>query len=112
MSDNTERCETCPNAEKMLVIRKGDDSDFPLNVDLFIDMSSDYDLSGCSAHFKLYDYVQDFDKIPENGLLYVTFPASVSKDFPVGLAYGTLWIEAKDGKRCTINRKMLVKVEL
>lgn len=66
-----------------LELFKGDDTDFSLNQAICIKLVTDYDLAGCTAHVKFYDYEQTFYPIVDKKLP-LSFPGSVTSKFPLG----------------------------
>lgn len=77
---------------KYFVIYRGDSSDFPGNQELIIEIETERDLTGCSAHFQFQDYRIDFDSIPADKKLRLIFPSSETKKFTLGSSDAKLWL--------------------
>ena len=82
---------------KYFVIYRGDDTDFPGNQELVIELKTDRDLSGCKAHFSFQGYKIDFDKIPEDKRLSIVFPSKETKNFSIGHSFASLRITHGEG---------------
>ena len=95
---------------KYIVLFSGDDSDFVWNQNVSINLVTEADLTGFKAHFSFMNFRQDFDEIPEDRKIVLTFPASATKDFPLGCGEAELWIEDKNGKRRTVANRIHVIV--
>lgn len=95
---------------KYIVLFSGDDSDFVWNQNVSINLVTEADLTGFKAHFSFMNFRQDFDEIPEDRKIVLTFPASATKDFPLGCGDAELWIEDKNGKRRTVANRIHVIV--
>ena len=95
---------------KYITLYKGDDSDFEYNQKVAIVISTGLDLAGCSAHFSLFGFQQDFPEIPEDKTLFLTFPASETAKFPLGWAKGSLWLTDQSGRRRTVSCSILFHV--
>lgn len=74
-----------------LELFKGDDTDFSLNQAICIKLVTDYDLAGCTAHVKFYDYEQTFYPIVDKKLP-LSFPGSVTSKFPLGRGSAKIWL--------------------
>ena len=77
---------------KYFVIFRGDDTDFPGNQELVIEIDTTRDLTGCSAHFSFQGFVQDFAKIPADRKLRLVIPNSETGKFALGAADARLWL--------------------
>ena len=77
---------------KYFVIYRGDDTDFPGNQELIVEINTTRDLTGCSAHFQFQGFTQDFDKIPADKKLHLIFPSSETKKFALGASDAKLWL--------------------
>ena len=94
---------------KYIVLFRGDDSDFTGNQDIVIELNTELDLSGCSAHFEAIGFKQDFETIPDDKKLHLVFPKSETSKLPLGTVDCKLWIEDQNEKRRTVaNRIHLV----
>lgn len=78
-----------------LELFKGDDTDFSLNQAICIKLVTDYDLVGCTAHVKFYDYEQTFYPIVDKKLP-LSFPASATSKFPLGRGSARIWLTEPD----------------
>ena len=78
-----------------LELFKGDDTDFSLNQAICIKLVTDYDLAGCTAHVKFYDYEQTFYPIVDKKLP-LSFPGSVTSKFPLGRGSAKIWLTEPD----------------
>ena len=78
-----------------LELFKGDDTDFSLNQAICIKLVTDYDLAGCTAHVKFYDYEQTFYPIVDKKLP-LSFPGSVTSKFPLGRGSAKIWLTETD----------------
>lgn len=95
---------------KYIVLFSGDDSDFVWNQNVSVQLVTDADLTGFKAHFSFMNFRQDFDTIPEDKKIVLTFPACATKDFPIGCRDAELWIEDPNGKRRTVSNRIHVIV--
>ena len=77
---------------KYFVIFRGDDTDFPGNQELVIEIDTTRDLTGCSAHFSFQGFVQDFAEIPADRKLRLVIPNSETGKFALGAADARLWL--------------------
>ena len=77
---------------KYFVIYRGDDTDFPGNQELIVELNTARDLTGCSAHFQFQGFTQDFAEIPSDKKLHLIFPSSETKKFALGAADAKLWL--------------------
>ena len=77
---------------KYFVIFRGDDTDFPGNQELIIEIDTTRDLTGCSAHFSFQGFVQDFAEIPADRKLRLVIPNSETGKFALGAADARLWL--------------------
>lgn len=77
---------------KYFVIYRGDDTDFPGNQELIVNLNTTRDLTDCSAHIEFQGFTQDFDEIPEDKKLRLIFPSSETKKFALGAADAKLWL--------------------
>ena len=93
-----------------LEIFKGDDSGFEKNQRVNLKLDTNFDLGGCKAHFKFYDYVQDFDEIPADYMLPLVFPSSETSKFPLGMGYAKVWLTDPNGAIHSVSNYMRVKV--
>lgn len=93
-----------------LELFKGDDSGFEKSQRVNLKLDTNYDLGGCKAHFKFYDYVQDFDEIPADYMLPLVFPASETSKFPLGMGYAKVWLTDSNGAVHAVSNYMRVKV--
>ena len=74
-----------------LKLFKGDGTDFSLNQKICIKLVTDYDLEGCTAHVKFYDYEQTFYPIVDKKLP-LSFPGAVTSKFPLGRGLAKIWL--------------------
>ena len=77
---------------KYFVLYHGDDTDFPGNQELIVNLNTTRDLTGCSAHVEFQGFTQDFDEIPEDKKLHLVFPSSETKKFALGASDAKLWL--------------------
>lgn len=77
---------------KYFVVYRGDDTDFPGNQELIIELNTDRDLTGCKAHFNFQGFTQDFDEIPSDKKLRLIIPNSATGKFALGAADAKLWL--------------------
>ena len=77
---------------KYFVIYRGDDTDFPGNQDLIVELNTERDLTGCSAHFSFQGFTQDFTEIPADKKLRLVIPNSATGKFALGAADAKLWL--------------------
>lgn len=109
------RCSCGPNAANMvkpvfIVLFRGDDSDFQGNQDIEVKIETDMDLTGIKARFSLLSFRQDFDTIPEDKTLRLTFGAEETRKMPLGSFDATLWLEDANGNRRTVSNRIHVVV--
>ncbi len=95
---------------QFIVLFRGDDTDFVGNQQIVVELQTELDISGCSAHFKFLDFSQDFATIPDDKRLFLVFPAESTKDFPLGAMDGELWLVDAEGKRRTIANRIHIVV--
>lgn len=89
-----------------LELFKGDDTDFSLNQAICIKLVTDYDLAGCTAHVKFYDYEQIFYPIVDKKLP-LSFPGSVTSKFPLGRGSAKIWLTEPDPKGSGTRRRTI-----
>lgn len=77
---------------KYFVIYRGDDTDFPGNQELIVELNTERDLTGCSAHFSFQGFTQDFAEIPSDKKLHLVIPNSETGKFALGAADAKLWL--------------------
>lgn len=77
---------------KYFVIYRGDDTDFPGNQELIVELNTERDLTGCSAHFSFQGFTQDFVEIPSDKKLHLIIPNSATGKFALGVADAKLWL--------------------
>lgn len=77
---------------KYFVIYRGDDTDFPGNQELIVELNTERDLTGCSAHFSFQGFTQDFTEIPSDKKLRLVIPNSATGKFALGAADAKLWL--------------------
>ena len=77
---------------KYFVIYRGDDTDFPGNQELIVELNTERDLTGCSAHFSFQGFTQDFTEIPADRKLRLVIPNSATGKFALGAADAKLWL--------------------
>lgn len=77
---------------KYFVIYRGDDTDFPGNQELIVELNTERDLTGCSAHFSFQGFTQDFTEIPADKKLRLVIPNSATGKFALGTADAKLWL--------------------
>ena len=93
---------------KYFVIFRGDDTDFPGNQELVIEIDTTRDLTGCSAHFSFQGFVQDFAEIPADRKLRLVIPNSETGKFALGAADARLWLTNGQKIRTVENRIHIV----
>ena len=93
---------------KYFVIFRGDDTDFPGNQELVIEIDTTRDLTGCSAHFSFQGFVQDFAEIPADRKLRLVIPNSETCKFALGAADARLWLTNGQKIRTVENRIHIV----
>ena len=93
---------------KYFVIFRGDDTDFPGNQELVIEIDTTRDLTGCSAHFSFQGFVQDFAEIPADRKLRLMIPNSATSGFTLGAADARLWLTNGHKIRTVENRIHIV----
>lgn len=91
-------------------IFKGDDSDFSLNQRISVKLITDLDITGMTAEVQVYDYVQRYNPIPTNKRLPLTFPSTVTKNFPLGRCMAKIRLFDAEGRRRTIENKLSIIV--
>lgn len=96
----------CKN--KYFVIYRGDDTDFPGNQELIIELNTTRDLTGCKAHFSFQGFTQDFDEIPADKKLHLVIPNSATEKFALGAADAKLWLTNGTKIRTVENRIHIV----
>lgn len=89
---------------KYFVIYRGDDTDFPGNQELIIEIETERDLTGCSAHFSFQGFKQDFSEIPADKKLHLVIPNSATGKFALGAADAKLWLTNGTKIRTVENR--------
>jgi len=109
------RCACGADAANMvkpvfIVLFRGDDSDFQGNQDIEVKVETDMDLTGIKAHFSLLSFRQDFDTIPDDRTLRLTFGADETRKMPLGSFDATLWLEDTNGNRRTVSNRIHVVV--
>lgn len=109
------RCSFGQNAANMvkpvfIVLFRGDDSDFQGNQDIEVKIETEMDLTGIKARFSLLSFRQDFDTIPEDRTLRLTFGAEETRKMPLGSFDATLWLEDANGNRRTVSNRIHVVV--
>lgn len=87
-----------------LELFKGDDTDFSLNQAICIKLVTDYDLAGCTAHVKFYDYEQTFYPIVDKKLP-LSFPSSATSKFPLGRGTAKIWLTEPDPEGAGTRRR-------
>ena len=100
----------CTSRPQYIVLFKGDDSDFRGNQEIIIELKTQMPLTGCKAYFRFLNYIQEFSKIPEDGILTLVFPRSETEKFPLCVADGKLWIEDENGKERTVDNRIHICV--
>lgn len=104
----------CNNVEVVrpvyIVLFKGDDSNFTGNQTISVTISTQLDLTGCKAHFRFMDFVQDFNEIPADKTLELVFPANKTAAFPLGTANAILTLEDSVGRTRTVDNRIHVLV--
>lgn len=91
---------------KDIIVFRGDDTDFVGNREIIIHICTERSLEGCSAYFKLLDYERNFDTIPEDGNISIVLSGDVTKNFPVGIANGELWLIDENGRKRTLANRL------
>lgn len=91
---------------KYFVVFKGDDTDFMGNQKFVIELQTELDLTGMSAHFRFLDFAQDFDSIPEDKKLEIVIPATSTSKFPLGTADAKIWLVDANGKKRTVANRI------
>lgn len=109
------RCACGPDATNMvkpvfIVLFRGDDSDFQGNQDIEVKIETEMDLTGIKARFSLLSFRQDFDTIPSDRTLRLTFGAEETRKMPLGSFDATLWLEDANGNRRTVSNRIHVVV--
>ena len=90
---------------KYFVMFRGDDTDFAGNQRFVVELQTELDLTGMTAHFRLLGFQQDFDEIPNDKKLEIVIPASSTSKFPLGSADAEVWlIDSEDRRRTVANR--------
>ena len=89
---------------KYFVIYRGDDTDFPGNQELIVELNTERDLTGCSAHFSFQGFTQDFAEIPSDKKLRLVIPNSETGKFALGAADAKLWLTNGTKIRTVENR--------
>lgn len=89
---------------KYFVIYRGDDTDFPGNQELIVELNTERDLTGCSAHFSFQGFTQDFAEIPSDKKLRLVIPNSATGKFALGAADAKLWLTNGTKIRTVENR--------
>ena len=77
---------------KYFVIYRGDDTDFPGNQERIVERNTERDLTGCSAHFSVQGFTQDFTEIPTDKKLRLVMPNSATGKCALGAADAKLWL--------------------
>ena len=93
---------------KYFVLYRGDDTDFPGNQELIVELNTERDLTGCSAHFSFQGFTQDFAEIPSDKKLRLVIPNSATGKFALGAADAKLWLTNGTKVRTVENRIHIV----
>lgn len=90
----------------MIYVMKGDDTDFGGAQNVKVRIVTDNVTDGLSAHVELLGWSQDFASVPETGELNVSIPHAATSGFPLGGAYGRLWLTDQDGRVRTLSTRL------
>jgi hypothetical protein len=84
---------------KPITIFRGDDTDFRGNKTIEIILNVDFDLSGITAKFVLYDFEKEFSNYEvQMKKLRIVIDHETTKKFPLGSAFGSVILTDNTGK--------------
>lgn len=100
----------CNNQRKSIAIFKGDDTNFEGNRKLYIDIQTEADLSDVVLTFSFLGTKKEFEGLPSDGMIEISFSKEETSKFPLGLSFATLTAEDLDGKVRTIDNRIGILV--
>lgn len=95
---------------KPIVLFKGDSTNFQNAQHIDVVIETDLPLNGCSAHFEFLDFSQNWKPVPEDKILKLTIPMEVTRRFPLGMNFATVYLNDAAGRRRTLTNTIPVHV--
>lgn len=95
---------------KPIVLFKGDSTNFQNAQHVEVVIDTDIPLDGCSAHFEFLDFSQNWKPIPADKTLKLTISMEVTKRFPLGMNFATVYLQDSAGRRRTLTNTIPVHV--
>lgn len=92
-----------------LVLFRGDDSDFALNQNIWIQLDTDVDITGCRLFFQMMGITKELT-LDEDKASKLIFSADETKLMPIGAFDASMFLLDENNKRRTLSNKLAVKV--